>query len=90
MWLVISFLAYRTLEGGRECACEFHHPNCWTPSLGLLFCHYFQCVGDEALRQHSPTTFLAPGTGFVEGDFSTDGGGRGGGDRSGGNASVGE
>ena len=38
MWLV-AFAACQTLEGGRECACELHHLNCWTPSLGLLFHH---------------------------------------------------
>ena len=40
------------------------------------------------LKQQYPT-FLAPGTGFMEDSFSTDGGGVGG-DGSGGNASDGE
>ena len=43
---------------------------------------------NSPLRQRSPTV-LAPGTGLVENNFSTDGGRRGG-DGSGGNASDGE
>ena len=43
----------------------------------------------NVLEQQSPT-FLAPGTGFVEDNFSTDGGGGVRGDGSGGNATDGE
>ena len=48
------------LQGACVCVC------CWGWGIGLQEC---------ALRQQSPT-FSAPGTGFMEDSFSTDGGGR--------------
>ena len=38
-------------------------------------------IGERSAVQQRSPTFLAPGTGFVEESFSTDGGGVGGGER---------
>ena len=57
----------------------------YTPLLGL--CNRKAHILFWALHQRSPT-FLAPGTDFVEDNFSTDGVGEG--DGSGSNASDGE